>query len=354
MKSENQNAVSIVEENDVDATINGLLEDVDKVHKYELMEFGASAQKSFNSKSTLLKTQLGNLLNSKNASTTIDKDLGNMQMALSKINVNKITRTGIVKKLFGEGNTSKRLMKMATKYQSREKLINTIGNRLHEGQNILHNDNSELRRIEGGLIDQKATLGKYVKMMRIIVDKLQEKLAERELDTDKKEEIGSMLNSILIKLQDFKVMHQATSQFIVSTHTIFENNHLLSKAVDRVCNTSMQLIHTSLSIQAALENQKKVMEATKATQEFTSDLLIQNADSLREATEQTNEIYSSPVLNIEKLKKAHQKMIDTISSTVDVTNEHRSRLLSTVKELDEMPQITMNDTKHLSEGTTNI
>ena len=331
-----------VTESTVDNVIQNFLNDDSSQYKKELLDIGNLARTEFNNNSLLMKTKLGELLQNDDGAF-IEKNLVKMNVTLSKINPAGNVQITIIRKIFGEGNSTKRLAKIVSKYNSAEKTIEIISEALHKGQTTLWNNNKELQHLEKALKDQAGFVECNIQLLQTAVNALQKKVISQP---DNKE-IDLMLNNLLIKLQDFKIMQEVTAQSIISIQISYCNNELLSQSVDRVCDITLQLMYSSLSIKAALENQKKVLEAVKSTKEFASNLLLQNAETLEKTVEQTNSIYSDPLLDIDKLKEAHKKLVGIIENSIDITGKNRTKLLSTIKELNEMPELRLINTKLL-------
>jgi len=334
--------ISVTSENDINNTVSNFFGNNPTQYKQELLDVGKTTMAIFNSKTSLIKTRMSKLLDEKEANSAIEKNLVKMKMTLVKIcpTTNKTTLvSSILTRIFGEGNNSKKLIKVVSKYQSAEKIIDEIRKALHSGQQTLQLNNKELEELKNSLEDQL----KCIKDDSIVLQIILEKLKNKEFKQKNKEKIDKMTNKLLIKLQDFKIMEEATIQFIMSINMANDNNSLLSDAVDRTCDITLQLMYSSLSIKAGIENQKKVINAMNATQKFASDLLIQNANNLQSVVDQTNEIYTSPVLDINKLKEAHNKLVEIVENNINIVTKNKNKLLTTIKELDNFKPLSIID-----------
>lgn len=314
----------VIEENNTEALVTQFMDDSDQ-HKAELLGVGDNIQDVFAGDSRLIKSKLEKLVPK---GSPIEDNLVKMQKSLVKVNKEGIV--GNFLGLFGDGDASNKLARMVARYKSSEKTIESIKKALEEGQSILQKDNVELKELKDFLISRLVFLKTNILILQSIIDQLKERLKDYEGD---KEPAEKMLNTLLIRMIDFKTIEEATKQQAVSIEITHDNNIMLHESVKRVCNITLSLMFVTMSIQSAMGNQKRVMEATKATQEFASDLMVQNATSLENNLAETEELYTSPVLNIEKLKEAHTKLSTVVANSKNITQKNRTKLLSMIEEI---------------------
>lgn len=310
--------------NNTEALVAQFMNDSDQ-HRAELLDLGSTVQEVFADDSRLIKSKMETLVPK---GSPIEDNLVKMQKSLVKINKDSIT--GKFFGLFGDGDASRKLARMVARYKSSEKTIESIKTALEEGQNILQVDNVELKSLKNFLMTRLVFLKTNILILQDVIDQLKERLKSYEGD---KESAEKMLNTLLIRLVDFKTIEEATNQQAVSIEITHDNNMMLSESVKRVCNITLSLMFVTMSIQSSMGNQKRVIEATKATQEFASDLMVQNATSLETNMAETEELYTSPALNIEKLKEANKKLITVIANSKKITKKNRVKLLTMIEEL---------------------
>ena len=95
--------------------------------------------------------------------------------------------------------------------------------------------------------------------------KLDELVADPE-NEDKLSLLESVQNAAAIRTQDLRTMEQVNIQFFVSIDMTVNNNKMLSQSIARTLTVTTNLLTVGLSLQSALVNQKKAIEATKSTQ----------------------------------------------------------------------------------------
>jgi uncharacterized protein YaaN involved in tellurite resistance len=102
------------------------------------------------------------------------------------------------------------------------------------------------------------------------------------------------------------------------------------------------LLTVGLAIQAALSRQKKVLEATKATQEYAADLLQANAAAIRQQSGEIADLHTNPVLALDKVKKAHDDLLAAIEETEVVKRKGVEKANEGIAALTEMSK-TMSE-----------
>ena len=136
------------------------------------------------------------------------------------------------------------------------------------------------------------------------------------------------LHAIAMRVQDLRTMEQVNMQFFVSIDLTTNNNHLLAQAVDRTLTVTTNVITVGLAIAAALANQKRTMEATKATQEDAGNILASNAAAIRQQTSEIAQMYNNPVLALEKVQKSY----DDLMAAMDEVEKVKRQGIDTAKQ----------------------
>ena len=93
------------------------------------------------------------------------------------------------------------------------------------------------------------------------------------------------------------------------------------------------VVMVGLAIQSALTRQKRVMEATQRTREFLGNLIVANAASIRQHTQEIGDLYNNPVIAIDKITQAHNDLIEAMNEAdrlkqegIDAARENIAKL----------------------------
>jgi uncharacterized protein YaaN involved in tellurite resistance len=123
------------------------------------------------------------------------------------------------------------------------------------------------------------------------------------------EALSSVIHRVAMRVQDLRTMEQVNTQFFVSIDMTIQNNDHLSDAITRTVTVTQSLLTVGLAIQAALSNQKKILSAVQETQKYSADMLAANAASIRQQTSEIGDLYTNPVLAIDKVKSAYDDLL---------------------------------------------
>jgi uncharacterized protein YaaN involved in tellurite resistance len=301
----------------------------DREFMNSLMNLGSEAQQNASRKLDLLKSKVGTLLSDLDGEgAKIPKDLVELRMMLDKINPHKIEKRGFFSKLLGKvPGVGDRLKEIAIRYESVQTQIDLIVNNIREGRDTLIRDNISLEQLYDDVKAQQLAVQKNAYLGELIIAELEKRVAATT-DPALKQKLEMALHAIAMRVQDLRTMEQVNMQFFVSIDLTTNNNHLLAQAVDRTLTVTTNVITVGLAIAAALANQKRTMEATKATQEYAGNILASNAAAIRQQTADIAQMYNNPVLALEKVQKSY----DDLMAAMDEVEKVKRQGIDTAKQ----------------------
>jgi uncharacterized protein YaaN involved in tellurite resistance len=304
-----------------------------------LMNLGSEAQQNASRKLELLKGKVGTLLNDLDGEgAKIPKDLVDLRMMLDKINPHKIEKKGFFSKLLGKvPGVGDRLKEIAVRYESVQTQIDIIVNNIREGRDTLIRDNISLEQLYDDVKFQQVAVQKNAYLGELLIAELEKRVAAAA-DPVLKQKLEMALHAIAMRVQDLRTMEQVNMQFFVSIDLTTNNNHLLAQAVDRTLTVTTNVITVGLAIAAALANQKRTMEATKATQEYAGNILASNAAAIRQQTSEIAQMYNSPVLALEKVQKSYDDLMAAMDEVEKVKRQGIETAKKGMAQLSDMSQ----------------
>lgn len=304
-----------------------------------LMNLGSEAQQNASRKLELLKGKVGTLLNDLDGEgAKIPKDLVDLRMMLDKINPHKIEKKGFFSKLLGKvPGVGDRLKEIAVRYESVQTQIDIIVNNIRDGRDTLIRDNISLEQLYDDVKFQQVAVQKNAYLGELLIAELEKRVAAAT-DPVLKQKLEMALHAIAMRVQDLRTMEQVNMQFFVSIDLTTNNNHLLAQAVDRTLTVTTNVITVGLAIAAALANQKRTMEATKATQEYAGNILASNAAAIRQQTSEIAQMYNSPVLALEKVQKSYDDLMAAMDEVEKVKRQGIETAKKGMSQLSDMSQ----------------
>lgn len=239
---------------------------------------------------------------------------------------------------------------IAERYDSVQDQIDDIIDQLEDGKERLKNDVAELEQLYQQVENQQGEVQQQIYVGEQLAQRLKDKIDEAEDETERKK-FEQALHRVQRRVEDLRAIEQANMQYIVSLDTTMENNVRLMETVDRTVDVTKSLLDTGLSIQVALDRQKRTMEQVNATQEYTSRLLEQNSEQIRESTEIV-EMQNESVLDIDRMENAFRNL----ESAMNEMEEARSRGLETaeqnIKRLSSMSSELQDKIEQYEAGST--
>lgn len=251
------------------------------------------------------------------------KDMVELRQALAQIDPHELDTRGLLAKLpFARrvGTMVKGLEKVAIRYEPVSRQVTVIESRLREGRAMLAKDNVELRKLYQQVEAQRLPVQKNAYLGELLMDELQA-LLDRATDPAKGERIQSTLHDVSMRVQDLRTMEEVHMQFFVSLEMTRQNNTRLGQAVDRTLALATNVIIVGLAIQAALSRQKRVLEANQRTQEFLGGVIMANAAAIKRHTSDIGNVYSNPVIALDKITQAHNDLIEAIENAGQIKQQ---------------------------------
>ncbi len=287
-----------------------------------MSSLGAREQAEAGTELALLRVRVGDMIGRDGPGSEIARDLVDLRVTLLQIDPNELSKPGFMRRVFGflpfVGRTTppvKVLERISARYGTAASQVQVIETRLNEGRRLLARDNIELRKLYEGVESQQAPIEKKIYLGELLIRELSA-LLERTEDSLKQERIRNVLHDVAMRVQDLRTMQAVYSQFYVSIEMTRQNNARLAQSVERTVSMAGNVVVVGLAIQAALARQKRVLEATQATQEFLGQMLAANAASIKQHTAEIGDIYNNPVIAIDKIAQAQRDLLEAMA-TVD-------------------------------------
>ena len=313
-----------------------------------ITSLGIQAQRGAGSELDLLRGRVGDMLGQEGPGGEISNDLLNLRVALNQINPHELSQpTGIRKFLSKIPFVSKFtpavkvLERIALRYEPVSKQVTMIESKLREGRAMLVRDNVELRKLYEQVEEQQLPIQKNAYLGELVMHQLDELLAKTD-DTLKAERVRGALFDVSMRVQDLRTMEEVHTQFFVSLEMTRQNNSRLGQSVERTLALGSNVVMVGLAIQSALTRQKRVMEATQRTREFLGNLIVANAASIRQHTQEIGDLYKNPVIAIDKITQAHNDLMEAMNEAdrlkqegIDAARENIAKLSQMSTQLEE-------------------
>ncbi len=256
------------------------------------------------------------------------ENLTNLVTTLKGFDIDELDPTkkqGFFSKLFGFASP---VEKFLAKYDDVRVQIDKIVDDLEEKKSKLLVDVTSLERLYKANMEFIKDLDDYIAAGVYKLKELESELKELEEEAkgDKKLEkrLGirdkrALITALEARVHDLKLSRIVALQSLPSIRLIQDNNKTLVEKINSTLVNTLPLWKNQLAQAVTIFRSKKASESIKAAQDFTNELLEENAKKLKEATKEITEQANRGVFDIESIKKANKTLIDSINESLDIT-----------------------------------
>jgi len=135
------------------------------------------------------------------------------------------------------------------------------------------------------------------------------------------------------RVHDLKLTRQVTMQSLPSIRLVQENDKSLVTKINSTLVNTVPLWETQLAQAVTIHRSAEAAETIKQATDLTNELLESNAANLKEANRQVREQMERGVFDIESIRKANEYLIDTIEESLAIADEGKARRAAAEEEL---------------------
>ena len=304
---------------------------------------GIQAQRDASGRLGLLNTRLSSYLGEGGTSKDIADGIRDLRLTLDRINPHELTESGLRGRILSAlpfsggryGRVTRTLRKIALRYEPVSQQVAHIETKLRDGRGLLVRDNVELRKLYEDIEPQQPPIRRNAYLGELLMQRLTA-LLEQEEDAARHERLQAALHDVATRVQDLRTMEEVHVQYFVSIEISRQNNSRLGHSIERTLSLATNVVTVGLAIQSALIRQRRVVEANRRTREFLGDLVAANAGAIRQHTEEIGDLYSNPVISIEKVSKAHDDLVEALSAAARMRQEGIESARESIARLSEM------------------
>ena len=293
---------------------------------HEVDAVGRNEQRDLGDAIDLLATRATDLQALKGEEGAVAKSLTDFRQKMDRLNPHPVERVGfgrvismipVLGPMIVNAWNRSRLRAIATEYQPIRQQINAAMASLFANKDrVLENNVSlttlyaRVQQAHRGVL-RSIALGERVRARLV-------GLRDQSADPAEREKFDLLVNRVNVRIQDLRTMEQVDLQEAVSMNITVSNNIDLADAIERTVTVVRPLMAVGLAIQAALADQKRAIEAVKATQEYAGDLLVANAEALGRQTEEIGNLTQNATIALAKVEEAHRKVMAAINKADEI------------------------------------
>jgi len=320
------------------AEINAMLKDLDMSDNNSIIFFGANAQQqlttiSDNMLEGVRNKDVGPAASSLNDMVATLRGFGAEHLAV---------KPGWFSRLFGR---VKPVVKFLQQYEDIRKQIDAVTDKLEGHKTTLLTDIASLDRLYDASLDYFGDLENYIyageqKLVEIdeVVIPEMAMVAEQSGDVLKAQELRDMRTSrddLERRVHDLRLTRTVTMQALPSIRLVQENDKGLIRKIQSTVTNTVPLWRQQLAQAVTIYRSQQAASTVKAATDLTNDLLEKNAENLQQANREVRQQTERGVFDLETVKNANRKLIDTIEESLQIADEGKLKRAEAVVQLEE-------------------
>lgn len=239
---------------------------------------------------------------------------------------------GLIDRLFGAG---KPVAKLLQRYEDVRRQIDAIGDRLDGHKSELLRDIAALDRLYTANLEYFHTLTDYIAAGDEKLRQLDEadipalqRRAEATGDVLMAQQLRDLRGArddLERRVHDLKLTRQVAMQSLPSIRLVQQNDKSLVGKITSVLANTVPLWRTQLAQAVTIHRSREAGQTIKAATDLTNELLLANAETLRQSNAEIRREVDRGVFDIESVKKANDLLIATIEESLQIADEGKRK-----------------------------
>jgi uncharacterized protein YaaN involved in tellurite resistance len=237
-------------------------------------------------------------------------------------------KPGLLARLFGAG---KPVMSFLQRYEEVRRQIDAITDRMDGHKTMLLTDITQLDRLYTSSLEYFHLLADYIaageeKLRQLDADIIPAKQTEVDATGDvlKAQELRDMRSQrddLERRVHDLKLTRQVTMQGLPSIRLVQENDKSLITKINSTIVNTVPLWRTQLAQAVTIYRSREAGQTLKEATDLTNDLLLANAENLKQANAEIRQQVERGAFDIETVKKANDLLIATVEESLQIADE---------------------------------
>jgi uncharacterized protein YaaN involved in tellurite resistance len=310
--------------------IDRAIRELDITDTNSIIFFGSKAQQQLSSISDSMLEQV----RTKEVGPAGDA-LNRMVQKLRDLDVTGVDpseRPGLLRRLMGAKN---QVQKYVDKYEDVRGQIDKITTELEQHKTKLLTDIVRLDKLYDANLEYFRTLEVYIAAGRAKLNELDTRTipdlaAKVEAEDDvivaqKLRDLRAARDDLERRVHDLLLTRQVTMQSLPSIRLIQENDKSLVTKINSTVANTVPLWRQQLAQAITIYRMGDAADAVKAASDLTNELLAANAENLKRANAHVRREVERGVFDIEAVRSANQKLIETIDESLRIADEAKRR-----------------------------
>lgn len=322
------------------AKVGQLLAELDMGDSKSIMFFGSKAQEQLSAISDKMLDGVKN----KDVGPA-GHDLSDMVATLRGFNVEGLDpnqEQGFFDKLLGR---AKPVVKFLQQYEEVRKQIDSITDRLEIHKTTLLTDITALDKLYAANLDYYHNLEHYIaagdeKLKQLDGQIIPEKAKQAEgeaavIVAQELRDLRAARDDLERRVHDLRLTRQVAMQSLPSIRLVQENDKGLVNKINSTIVNTVPLWRQQLATAVTIYRSAQAAETVKEATDLTNELLKSNAETLKQANAETRKQIERGVFDIETIKTANQVLISTIEESLQIADAGKKARADALGQLQE-------------------
>ena len=268
--------------------------------------------------------------------------ISNLLGELHEVNIDDLEAPSAVKRFLRKIPGLRRLVvsveQIKAKYDTIEKNIDSIVQKLETARQIAIRDNNNLQKQFENNVDYVEQLGELIiagKIKSQELDKLIEdmKTNSEEYDDYQISDVEEYKNSLDKRLTDLTMLRYAFKQSLTQIRIIQRTNIMNANNTEQQIAMTIPLWKNQLSLAVALYDQKQTLEISSKVADTTNEIFKKNAEMMKTQAIEVAKQNQRTVIDIETLRKTTSDLLATVEGVQKAQLEGAQKRAAAEQEL---------------------
>ncbi|MHA6251518.1 toxic anion resistance protein [Oceanobacillus sp. CAU 1775] len=315
-----------------------LAKQIDHNSPHSVSQYGIEAQEKLMNFSHSMLDQVKN-----NDIGEIGGILSDLMKKLEQVDPDELNpnNRGFLSRIFNRVSNS--VNEIMSKHQKTGAQIDRISVKLDRSKDELMKDNQLLEQLFEKNRDYFDTLNVFIAAGEVKIDELRNKdipalrekaeASQNQMMAQEVNDLVQFTDRLEKRTHDLKLSRQVTLQSAPQIRLIQNTNQALVEKIQSSVLTAIPLWKNQMAIALTLLRQRNAVEAQKLVSQTTNDLLLKNAEMLKENTIETARENERGLVDIETLKRTQEQLMSTLEETMTIQAEGREKRQQAEKEM---------------------
>lgn len=250
-------------------------------------------------------------------------------------------KQGFFSKLIGRASAMTLFLQ---KYETVESKINTTQNKLDGHRVQLLKDIVALDRLYGATLGLLDSLDEQIAAIHYKLDEVNTQVipaaqakAESTGDMADAQEVRDLTESrdaLERKIHDLELTRNLTIQALPSIRIVQANDKGLAEKIQSQILNTLPLWKRTMALSIAAWRAEESGKASKATTDFTNELIVQSAEQLNSSNRIVRQEIERGLFDVESAVKANESLIATINESIDLAQQGKQMRAQAAQQLE--------------------